>query len=73
MFLPKARQQVTPCGFTNQKFEKEVLIAGPFPSLPNPLSLFPSFPFPFRRLPGKAIQSEAARVQGSDCAGMRRA
>ena len=53
------------CGFTNQKFEKEVLIAGPFPSLPNNLSLFASFPFPSRSLPGRANQSEAARVHGS--------
>ena len=81
MFLANARQQFTHCGFTKQKFgdangrrnEKEVLITGPFPSLPNPLSLFASFPFPFRLLPGKANQSEAARVHGSDCAGLRRA
>ena len=46
---------VTHCGFTNQKFaeasgrrnEKEVLITGPFPSLPNPLSLFVPFPSHF--------------------------
>ena len=55
---------VTHCGFTNLKFaeasgrrnEKEVLIAGSFPSRPNPLSLFASFPAPFRRLPGRLIK-----------------
>ena len=67
MFLPNAGQYVTHGGFTNQK------LAGPFPSLPNRFSLFASFPFSFRRLPGKANQSEAARVHGSDCAGLRRA
>ena len=72
MFLPNARQQVTHCDFSNQKFDNEVLIAGPFPSPPNLLSLFVSFPFSFRRQPGKANQSERARVHGSDCAGLRR-
>ena len=73
MFLPNARQEVTHCDFSNQKFDKEVLLAGPFPSLPNLQSLFASFPFAFRRLPGKANQSEVARVHGRDCAGLRRA
>ena len=31
MFLANARQSVTHCGFTNEKFDKKVLIAGPFP------------------------------------------
>ena len=59
-------------GMLKLRFDRYI-IAGPFPSLPNLLSLFVSIPFSFRRQPGKANQSEVARVHGRDCAGLRRA